>query len=521
MKIRVKIDIDYDGDEDTVDIELIRTTIPADFFEIRYEVKLLVSDGQIFEDKYISFPFEITEYGYSSDNIKYTVKLISNLNGPIAQSFTFGDGGSFSGYITAASTLQQGEHVITIEVVGESGEILSSNSVNIFVESPYPNGVQIDNLTISEEGLSINWIPYSDDDFHRLTIRRKNADENDSQFETIATITDVNVNIYLDTTVKVGVEYVYKITVFNQTGYSTDGQSIVGVYETENFIKVTDNIVRIKPDKNRPYLYAVDDVTNQLMFININTKTVEKSIFIGSKPSDFDFNLENDKMYVANFGSSEVKVIDLNSQTVINSFTVNTNLDNSFYPDGNPYRIAWMSGDRIVYTSEDQWQPVKIADASTGEHINTVNHPRSYSFYNPGLITDSSKKMLFISEFGSSGSNFFRYSQENNELIFKDQTEMSYPGIRDASITEDDRYIFFDKYKFSTSDVSNLLGTFGETIYACNFDGSIAIGKTKIWNGNQFTEIKPSIIETNVLTVKNNTLYGFKSGKIYIIDLDY
>ena len=67
----------------------------------------------------------------------------------------------------------------------------------------------------------------------------------------------------------------------------------------------------MRTDPKRPYIYAVDKVNNNLLFVNTDTKQLEKNIFIGSVPVDLDLSLDAKELYVANFGSTQIAVVDL------------------------------------------------------------------------------------------------------------------------------------------------------------------------------------------------------------------
>ena len=179
-----------------------------------------------------------------------------------------------------------------------------------------------------------------------------------------------------------------------------------------------------------------------------------------------------------------------------------------------------MAGSRLVFTSEDQWNDLKLVNSTTGTLIQATG-----SIYQPGLTTNPDGTVLYVSESGSTGSQLIRFNLENDELVQVDQSvSRTNFGDRDAVITEDGNYIFYNGNKLLANSLQSNLGTFTENIYAANSDGSIAIGRSNIFNGETFAIIRPLplISTTMALDPDNETLYIYdtESSKLVIFKIN-
>lgn len=148
-------------------------------------------------------------------------------------------------------------------------------------------------------------------------------------------------------------------------GDESKSNTKTSIFEGEN-IDLGVNIVQMLVDPSRPYIYALDQINNSLLFINKDGKIVEKTIFIGSSPTDLDIRIDNSTLYVANLGSTQISVVDLESKEKINDLFVDTQAGSW---DGNPYSLVYLEGHHLAFTSEDQWNNIKVVNAETGAFI--------------------------------------------------------------------------------------------------------------------------------------------------------
>jgi DNA-binding beta-propeller fold protein YncE len=279
------------------------------------------------------------------------------------------------------------------------------------------------------------------------------------------------------------------------------------------FIAINSQVARMVVDRKRPYLYAIDSVNNQLHFVNLTTNTLEKSIFVGSKPADLAINVANTELFIADFGATEIAVVNLETREKARSLTVNTKVGTW---DGNPYRLVCTASDTLVFTSLDQWNDLKLVNATTGMHIAVAD-----SIYQPELVASADGTRVYMGESGISTVTLKRYDVTASTIMSVDSSgdAGSYAG-RSLAISGDGNFVFFAGKKFLAKNLKSVLGTFSEPIMLASQDGSIAVGSKSIHDGNLFSVIRALPVSTNIMALApdDNTLYLYDTGtsRIYI-----
>ena len=115
---------------------------------------------------------------------------------------------------------------------------------------------------------------------------------------------------------------------------------------------------------------------------------------------------------------------------------------------------------------------------------------------------------------------------DNDALTQVDRSESSvaFGGIRDACISGDNKFIFYNGVKLLANNLQANLGSFSEWIVACNFNGNIAIGTNNIWNANNFSIIKPLPISSSIIILdkdqKTLYIYDQNTSKIFITSIE-
>jgi DNA-binding beta-propeller fold protein YncE len=295
-------------------------------------------------------------------------------------------------------------------------------------------------------------------------------------------------------------------------GGSSGSGGSAGAGATQNlpYIDAATQIETMRVDTKRPYLYALDRVNNNFLFVNLDAETVEKTIYVGSDPVDFDFDEAGDLAYVANFGSTEIAVVDLEMQAIDHTYFVDPS--QSIW-SGNPYRLAVTAGNTLAYTSEDQWQDIKLVNRENGGFIALAG-----DLYAPDLATSPDRATLYAAE---SGGALHRYTVTDSGLTEVDvSTDGGSPSVL---VSGDGEYVFFGNQKILASNLKSVVGQFSETIRAVNFDGSVAVGSSSVYDGVDFSirGLLPLTTSTLALSHDDTTLYAYDIGtsRIYIIDL--
>ncbi|HEV8246576.1 MAG TPA: hypothetical protein VGP93_12445, partial [Polyangiaceae bacterium] len=227
----------------------------------------------------------------------------------------------------------------------------------------------------------------------------------------------------------------------SQGGFSGGGQGGAsggegGAGPTDEYIDVATQVEAMLVDPVRPYLYAIDRVNNNFLFINLDSRTVEKTIFVGSSPVDLDIDDAASEVFVANFGSTGISVVDLSTQDIGRTMFVDTTQGTW---DGNPYRLALTAEGTLAYTSEDQWQDVKLVSSTDGAFVLATG-----TLFQPDLVASPDGTKLYVAESGLSSIALHRFDVTATTLTEVDTSNsVSAYGSRSVVMSGDGTYVYF------------------------------------------------------------------------------
>ena len=109
-------------------------------------------------------------------------------------------------------------------------------------------------------------------------------------------------------------------------------------------------------------VYVANFGSGTVSVIDTATNSVINTITVGTEPRDVALNYLGTIAYVANYGSDTVNVIDVATNTVINTITVGSSPDGvSFNPSGT-----------LAYVSNHDSGTVNVIDVATNTVINTI-----------------------------------------------------------------------------------------------------------------------------------------------------
>lgn len=367
--------------------------------------------------------------------------------------------------------------------------------------------VTLDALDKDSGSIALSWSVAGSVTFSSFRVYR--ARNPADSFEVVGVLNAPSSLAYRDTSAQLGVTYRYRVG-----GVTVAGREIVSNVQTITagvFIDVRSQVEAMKVDPTRPYLYAIDRVNNALHFVNLTNNTVESTIFVGSSPTDLDINVQRTELFVANFGSTEIAAVNLDSRTKSRSVFVDTTLGTW---DGNPYRLACLAGDTLVFTSQDQWNDLKLVNAISGAHIATVG-----SLYEPSLARSADGTRLYASD---DIDGVTRYNLVGNTLTVMDSSSNA-STFGHVTPTRDGMYVFGGNKKRLATNLKSVLGIFSEGVLAASADGSVVVGPTSIANGTLFSTIKTLPLSTMVMALgpDDHTLYLYDTmtSRIYIYNI--
>jgi DNA-binding beta-propeller fold protein YncE len=316
---------------------------------------------------------------------------------------------------------------------------------------------------------------------------------------------------YRDETVALGVTYQYRIGAV--TGGASEVLSNTQTVTAGVFIAVNSQVEKMKVDRKRAFLYAIDRVNNSLHFVDLTNQTVSSTIFVGSTPTDLDIDASGDQLFIANFGGTEIAVVDLNTQLKSRSLFVDTSVSTW---NGNPYRLACTANNTLVFTSQDQWQDLKLVRTSDGGNITVAG-----TLYEPGLAANPDGTRVYAT--GDDINGLARYDLGNNALTASDGSGSGIASGGPVIVSGDGMFVFAGAQKYLANNLKSVLGSFGESIVAVTHDGSIAVGSTRIFDGTTFSAKKSLPLTTTVLAISSDDktvyLYDTMTSRIYVYQL--
>ncbi|OPA79120.1 hypothetical protein BVG16_08455 [Paenibacillus selenitireducens] len=198
-------------------------------------------------------------------------------------------------------------------------------------------------------------------------------------------------------------------------------------------------------DANAGSIYTISSAENKLIFLNAQDLSVEKELFVGSKPLDIE--QYDNELYIALSGASFIQVVDIPSGSLGSIFTT----------VGQPISLA-VTLDYIFYTtsgtgSESLYQ----LDRATG--LNTKINAEYLS--GSVLRADENNHLLFVGETGSSGSDLIAIDYLTNRISSKSTYAGNYGfGFPYPKIMFDGTDVFFGGSRMNGNNLAEIHGAY-------------------------------------------------------------
>ncbi len=211
-----------------------------------------------------------------------------------------------------------------------------------------------------------------------------------------------------------------------------------------NEIKMDDEMTDWVYDEPNDKIYAISKFANKLFVIDPKTYTVEKAMFIGSRPMDIE--LKNGKIYVALYGATKIAVLPAKSEGPITH--IKTNMI--------PGQIA-VDEKAIYYTDSigtHQSRPLYRYSFETGETINLLSNLKSFlefqtHAWNYKRITqDPTRPILYVNV----GNGKMIYAINTDDLEVIDQSSQEAYAIQDGAEMFVDQNNFYNVYYVTKKD---------------------------------------------------------------------
>jgi len=301
-------------------------------------------------------------------------------------------------------------------------------------------------------------------------------------------------------------------------------------------IPVGTSVIQLHEDPARPTIYAIDRVNSRILFLDLHTAAVTKSLYVGKDPTSMDIDAEGGRLFVANKGpgtaapgSYRIAVIDLNTQSKVASFVVPTIYQNNQLiravnvTAGRAGRLYYNAGFDINGAGH-----TRAMNAETGADLGEI----------PGniktmMVISSDKTRLFgqyIYDGNLGEMGVWDVSTDTITLI--DSLRFSpYPfgwDYENYSLSADDQRLAYGNVLFNPANLLQQYGLFDELIYALNHDGSLAFGATSIWDTTTFaiegdaTELQKMPFTTTIMNMDpaHQVLYAFHPHELAVYAIE-
>jgi hypothetical protein len=270
------------------------------------------------------------------------------------------------------------------------------------------------------------------------------------------------------------------------------------------------NVVRILPDPRRPWVYAIDRQNSDVFFVNLCTASVQKSIYVGKDPSDFDIDVTGNYLYIANKGpgtglpgSWRIGVVELTNQTLVTSYI--TSVAAESVRAGRAGRLYYNSGGEAHSFNTDTGTDLGGFVGMKGRMVIFSDKTRLFGQY------------VYTGNLGAMGD----FDVSTDQITLLDTAYYSpYPygwDYDNYSLSGDDQRLAYGRILFNPTNFSIQFGLFQEQVYALNRDGSVAFGQGSIWDTTTFpirgdaTRIANMPFATTIMAFdsQTNALYAF------------
>lgn len=284
-------------------------------------------------------------------------------------------------------------------------------------------------------------------------------------------------------------------------------------------------IVDLVKDPNRPFLYALNRTGSEVLFIDLQLKTI-KSLYVGKLPTSLAINEAGTKMYVANRGIGsgtpagyQISVVDLATQTKTHHFLTKY----------QPVNLVCGSQERLYY-NDGAWEHGNIHDvAGQSGIINLATETElgaigGFRIKSRMVVNDDKSKLYGQYVYDGNLGEMGVFDIENPTAFKLDRHPYSpYPygwDYNNYSISANGNRLAYGKILFNADNLLIQYGVTPEFIQALNGNGTVAFGLNQIWDtttfattGNATSLLNHGLASTVMhFDAANNCLYAFTNN---------
>jgi YVTN family beta-propeller protein len=212
---------------------------------------------------------------------------------------------------------------------------------------------------------------------------------------------------------------------------------------------------RLLPDPSRPRIYASIPATNTIAVLRTDTRTLEKSIFVGSDPQGMAISPDGHKLFVANRGGQNIGVVDLDALIALPRLDIP--LRSIDLASGMSNRL-YVAAAALATEATPQSPALFEADSTSGAVQAVLNSGTAVADGLVQLCPDRLTLFFRGGSYDSFGLFKFDVAVATPHLLQK-QTNNITQGYVDLDLSHDGTLLFANGFKVATADLNTITGS--------------------------------------------------------------
>ncbi|NJJ41699.1 S-layer homology domain-containing protein [Paenibacillus apii] len=308
------------------------------------------------------------------------------------------------------------------------------------------------------------------------------------------------------------------------------GKNVIEIVEKNTFeaappvpvsgIQLDGRVVDIAYDSANQKAYAIDEAFNNLYVVDLQTQTVSNTVKLPYRPAGLTLSEDGSSLFIVNDDLNQlVTEVRLSDLKVVRHLPYTSVKDSGDFSDRHIYH---KSG--LLYVVMGNWEPTLLVFNSAT--FASVNYGTAVKGVGELAFSGDKSKIFYWYQYGwnagNAGSNVFTYSVSGNSLTELGQSNLGYPDfLRDPLDTpvlllEGQGKLVVKNKVFDLSDVSKVIGTLPEPIYAVNSTGELLVGKNGVYDSATYQKVEALSLgqATEIFFDQNGKLYYFVNGEL-------
>lgn len=288
-------------------------------------------------------------------------------------------------------------------------------------------------------------------------------------------------------------------------------------------VQLDGRVVDIAYDSVNKKAYAIDEAFRNLSVVDLQTQTIVNTVKLPYRPSGLTISEDGSSLFIVNDDLNKlITEVRLSDLQIVRHLTYTSTVDSG---DIAHRHIYHKSG--ILYVVMGDWEPTLLAFNSTS--LAAVNYGTVIKGVGDLAFSSDSSKFFTWYQYGwnagSAGSNVFAYSVSGNSLTQSAQSSLSYPNfLRDPLDTpvlllKGQGKLVVKNKVLDLNNVTQVINTLPEPIYAANATGELLVGKNGIYSAVTYQKVDTLALgtATEIFFDQNGMLYYYVNGALLSI----